>query len=469
MLLQKLRTYSFTFSELKHFLYVALPMVVSTGTDAVMMFVDKLFLSQYSQNAGEAYLNAALIGGLTSFVIIAFFLVTAGYSNALVAQYHGAKQTHTCARVMSQVLFLSTMAYPIILLLSAFVPSFFSFFDHSPLQTKLESSYTRILLWGAWFTIMRHGMGGFFTGIHKTNVVMVANVAGMLINIPLNYIFIFGKMGLPAMGIAGAALATIIGWAVSLIILLIAYYGNKTHKAFTTRIRPRFDHVLFKKLCRFGFPSAVQTVFAVLVFDFFISVMSSYGEAVGSAVTIAINWDSMFFIPMLGAGFATTAIVGQHMGARNIFETKRAVFLALTVMMGYAILVASLMLIFTAPLVEIFLGKMKNADIVRPMAQTMVRLACIYLLADALNIGISGALRGAGDTRAIMIIDICLQALFGLSIYAFTMSKVLSPLGSWFVFIGYAISVGLGMLLRFLHGRWQHISVIEGGEKPLSA
>lgn len=464
MLLRKLKPYSFTFSELKHFLYITIPMVVSTGTDAVMMFADKLFLSQYSENSGAAYLNASLIGGLTSFVIISFFLVTAGYSNALVAQYYGAQQPQQCTRVISQVIFFSFMAYPIIVLLSAFVPAFFRLFDHSPLQTKLESSYTRILLFGAWFTILRHGIGGFFTGIHKTSIVMIANVVGMLINIPLNYLFIFGKMGFPAMGIAGAAVATIIGWAVSLGILLTSYYSRHIHQKFTTRKNPKFDDALFKKLCYFGFPSAIQTVFAVLIFDFFISVMNSYGEAVGSAVTIAINWDSMFFVPMLGAGFATTAIVGQHMGARNIFETKRAVVLSLTVMMTYAIIVASLMLTFTAPLVEVFLHKIQAADVVRPMAQTMVRLACVYLLADALNIGMSSALRGAGDTRAIMIIDIVLQAFFGLAIYVFAMSKTLSPLGSWFLFIGYSMSLGLGMSLRFLQGRWRYMNVIHDSE-----
>ena len=465
MLLRKLKLYSFTFSELKHFLHITIPMVVSTGTDAVMMFADKLFLSQYSENSGAAYLNASLIGGLTSFVIISFFLVTAGYSNALVAQYYGAQQPEQCMRVISQVIFFACMAYPIIVLLSAFVPAFFNLFDHSPLQTKLESSYTRILLLGAWFTILRHGIGGFFTGIHKTGIVMTANVIGMLINIPLNYLFIFGKMGLPAMGIAGAAVATIIGWAVSLSILLASYYSAGIHQKFTTRKNPKFDGALFKKLCYFGFPSAIQTVFAVLIFDFFISVMNSYGEAVGSAVTIAINWDSMFFVPMLGAGFATTAIVGQHMGARNIFETKRAVLLSLTVMMTYAIIVASLMLLFTAPLVEVFLSKMEAADMVRPMAQTMVRLACVYLIADALNIGMSSALRGAGDTRAIMIIDIVLQAFFAVAIYVFAMSKTLSPLGSWFLFIGYSISLGLGMSLRFLQGRWRYMHVIHESEK----
>ncbi len=462
-MLQKLKRYSFTFSELKHFLYITLPMVVSTGTDAVMMFADKFFLSQYSKSSGEAYLNAALIGGITSFVIIAFFLVTAGYSNALVAQYYGARQTKLCARVISQVIFFALMTYPIILFLSVFVSSFFSFFNHSPLQTQLESSYTRILLFGALFTILRHGIGGFFTGIHKTGIVMVANVVGMLINIPLNYFFIFGKMGFPAMGIAGAAIATIIGWMVSLSILLGAYYSTSIHRKFATRKNMKFDRALLKKLCRFGFPSAIQTVFAMLVFDFFIIVMSSYGEIVGSAVTIAINWDSMFFIPMLGAGFATTAIVGQHMGARNIFETRRAVILSLTVMMTYAVIVAFFMLIFAAPMVEMFLSKMKNADAVRPMGQTMVRLACVYLLADALNIGMSGVLRGAGDTRAIMIIDIVIQAIFGFSIYVFVISKMLSPIGAWVLFIGYSISLGFGMSLRFFQGRWQHIRVIHDG------
>lgn len=461
MLIRKIRPYFFNFSELKHFLNIAFPMIISTGTTATMMFFDRLFLSQYSENSGEAYLNASLIGSVTSFVIISFFFVTAGYSNALVAQYYGADNKKMCSKVIHQVIFFSLLVYPIILILNMLVPYFFNAFNHSPLQTKLETTYTRILLLGALFPILSNGIGGFFIGIHKTRIIMTANLIGLFINIPFNYILIFGIGIIPPLGVAGAAIATILSSIISMVILLMKYYSKKIDTEFSTRSKPIFNKALFNKILYFGTPSGVETVFSVLAFNFFVAVMSSYGEIAGAATTIAINWDSMSFIPMIGAGFATTAVVGQHMGAKDIFKVKRAVFLSCVVTFAYALIMSLIMFLFTSAFVEIFLGKMQQADTVRPMAIVMLRLACGYLLFDAITIIISGALRGAGDTRAVMMLYITIDLIFGVLIYIFAMNQIVSPLGAWFLFIGFAISLASAMLIRFFKGHWQHITVIE--------
>lgn len=457
----RLKPYLFTRSELSHFLAIAVPMVISNATDALMMFVDRLFLAHYGTGSGEAYINAALIGAITSFVSISFFAVIAGYSNALVAQYYGAQKKHMCSKVVSQSVLFAFVVYPLMIAASFLMPWFFNLFGHSPLQTQLESTYTRVLLLGSVFSVLRAGIGGFFIGIHKTKIVMIANLAGLVINVPLNYVFIFGTGVTPSLGIAGAAIATIISSAVACAILIAYYVAHKTHREFVTRIFPKIDWSIMRRLIRFGLPTGVELVFGLLVFDFFIMAMSSYGESVGAAVTIAINWDSMFFIPMIGAGFATTAVVGQHMGARNIFQARRAVFLSCTVMFVYAVIVGALMIIFSYPLVNMFLENMASKNEVRPLAVIMMRLASLYLLADSLNISIAGALRGAGDTRAVMTIFLIINAIFGAAIFTFAMNRLVSPLGAWLIFVCFAIALGFGMLARFLGGKWQHIVMVD--------
>ena len=140
-----------------------------------------------------------------------------------------------CGLAIIQALYLSLISYPILICFIPIIKYVFIFAKQEPLLTDFASTYARTLLAGSIFLITRTAAGSFFVGIGKTKIVMIANLIGALVNIPLNYVLIFGKFGLPAMAIQGAALGTVCSSGVSCIILLGTYLREMSHSPYRTK------------------------------------------------------------------------------------------------------------------------------------------------------------------------------------------------------------------------------------------
>jgi MATE family multidrug resistance protein len=443
---------------LRRLLAIALPMVVSQASDSIMMFVDRLFLSRL----GEAYLSAAMSGGLTQFMVSSLFIGTVGYTNAVVAQLFGAERREKCAEATVQGMILALICYPIILAVSPLARYLFVIAGQSELQVALGYQYYQVLIFGSVFLVLRFAISGFFLGIGRTRVVMIANLVGMVVNIPANYALIYGKLGFPALGLTGAALGTILGSFTACLILLAFYLRPANRRDFATHRGFRFNAQTMKTLVRFGVPAGFEMFLNVTAFNLFVQFMQSYGTGVAAAVTITFNWDIVAFIPMLGMSFAVTALVGQFVGARDYLTAKKAAYLSLRVAWIYS---GSMVIIFvtaTRILVGTFASGFGDAgpEIAR-MATIMLRLAALYILADSAQLVFAGALRGAGDTRWVMYISVGLH--WGFSIAAILLIRVVqvAPLGAWVAFIVFVILLGVAMFLRFRTGRWEQIRMIE--------
>ncbi len=443
---------------LKDLFHMAFPMIISQGTETIMMFFDRLFLSKLGKN----FISASLSGGLSSFVFASLFIGIVGYANAISAQYYGAKEYGKCSLTINQGFYLSCGFYPIILLIVPFVKLLFIKIGHTGQQVELEFLYFRILMFGSILILLRSVLVGFFLGIGRTGVVMFANIAGMCINIPLNYILIFGKFGFPKLGIMGAALGTLGGSLSIVIILACVYFGNYYNTRYSTRKFRKFDKEVMKKLLRFGMPAGAELFMNVLAFNIFILLMHSYSEFVAAAVSITFNWDIVAFIPMLGLGIATTALVGQQMGAKNHKGAEKIAYLSMKVSYVYAFTMMTLFIVLAPVLVKIFSGGMNNVDLknIMPMAETMLRLASLYTLADATQLVFAGALRGAGDTNWVMRFSVTLHWI--MAITAVILIKVIKadPVSVWGMFIVFIVILGSTMFVRFRLGAWKKIQMI---------
>jgi MATE family multidrug resistance protein len=201
-------------------------------------------------------------------------------------------------------------------------------------------------------------------------------------------------------------------------------------------------------------------------FNLFVQSMHSYGTKVAAAVTIAFNWDLVAFLPMLGMGHAVTALVGQNVGAGNMPEARKSTFTGLKTAWVYS---GSMVLIFVfgaRALVNVFLPGLEDGGAgVAPMAITMLRLASLYILADSAQLVFVGALRGAGDTRWVMIVSVALHWLFAGA--ALVLIKVLrvDPVISWVSFICIIIIMGITYFFRFRGGKWENIRMIDRGRE----
>ncbi|MEW5818249.1 MAG: MATE family efflux transporter, partial [Spirochaetota bacterium] len=436
-------------TTLARLLRIAFPMVISQASDSIMLFVSRLFLSRL----GEEYLSASMSGGLTQFMLSSFFIGTVGYVNALVAQLYGAERKEECAEATFQAVLLAAACYPLLLVISPLARYLFLLSGQQPVQIALGYEYFQTLVFGSIFLVLRFAVSGFFLGIGRTTAVMLANLTAMLISIPANYVFIFGKLGFPAMGLRGAALGTISGNMIAFIILFTLFLrpGNRrefnTHKCF--RLNRRFIEILL----RFGLPTGFEMFLNMSAFNIFLQFMHSYGIHVAAAVTITFNWDIVAFIPMIGMSNAATALVGQNIGAGDYEEAKHSTYVALRVAWIYS---GSMMLLFlfaTRHLVGTFAsGFDGNTRDIIVLASVMLRLASIYTLADSAQLIFTGALRGAGDTRWVMLMSVGLHWAFAVvSIFIIRVVKA-DPVTVWIFFIGLIVCLGIAMFLRFRSG-----------------
>ena len=436
---------------------IAVPMVLSQASETINLFVDRLFLSRL----GKLYISGAMSGGLTTFNVMSLFIGIIGYVNAIVAQNDGAGKKHSCAGATAQSVRLAFIGWPILILTIPLVRLFFVSLGHVPELVELEMTYFRILIFGSIFGLIRYALAGFFIGLGRTRVVMLANFAGMLINVPANWILIFGRFGVPAMGITGAAIGTLLGSVTIMVILLAVYLSPSYRKEFGTTEEIKFDRGISKLLLKFGTPAGVENFLNVAAFNFFVQLMYTYGPDTAAAVTIAFNYDMVAFIPMMGLGFAATTLTGRYLGARNIPGAEHAVKLTMAVTWSFALIIVILFISGARPLVGVFTSELENGGIdVAPTAVAMLRMAAIYTLADATQLILAGSLRGAGDTRFVMRISIGLHWVFaGIAWYAIKIARI-SPIAMWAIFIVFVITLGAAMFLRYRFGKWRKISLV---------
>ena len=236
--------------SLRHMFSIAAPMVVSQASETLMLFFNRWVVSFL----GADHIPASMSGGLSSFVFTSFFAGITGYVNALAAQYHGAGREERCVQVASQGFWLALAFYPFLLLLIPAGHGLFVLAGHGPRQVFLEFAYYRILMFGSFLFLFQSVLVGYFIGIGKTRVVMVANLLGILVNLPLNWCLVFGKLGFPKLGIEGAALGTLGGTLFIVTILFISYLRSPGYRAGAgTRVwAPRRD--LLGRLLKFGLP-----------------------------------------------------------------------------------------------------------------------------------------------------------------------------------------------------------------------
>jgi len=444
--------------DLKLLLNMALPMIISQASETIMMFSDRLFLSWLGKN----YISAAMSGGLSAFVFNSFFIGIVGYTNALAGQYFGAGRERECLRATAQGIYLSIAFVPLIFLIIPAVKYTFIAAGHTDNQITLEYQYFSILMTGAVFMLLRNALAGFFLGIGETRIVMIANMAGMLINVPLNYILIFGKLGFPAMGLTGAALGTVCGSFFIMVILLAAYMRHGIYRQYRSSSIWKYSSTLMNKLLKFGLPSGTELFLNVFAFNIFLQLMHSISEDVAAAVTITFNYDMVAFIPMLGLGIAVTAMTAQQMGAGNTEGAKKATWLALKTGYTYAFIMMVIFIFGADLLVSFFTkGLTANEAEMKNLAVWMVRLAAIYTLADVTQLVFGGALRGAGDTRFVMYISVLLHWIMAVGALVLIKFSHASPMTVWILFIGFVVTLGGAMFLRFHRGAWKSITVID--------
>jgi MATE family multidrug resistance protein len=442
------------FSEL---LRLALPMVVSQGTFAVMIFTDRYFMSQID----PVHMAAALGGGVASFFSFCFFIGLLGYANAMAAQYLGAGEPEKCPKVVTQGLIITLMSAPFLTLITFLVAGIFAGMGHEPEQVELERTYYLVLMSGVLVTLAKTCLASYFAGIGRTRVVMICDVFGLVINVPLSYVMVFGKLGVPELGIVGAGISTVIATVLAFL-LFVAFYLHKEHREkFAVLQSFKLETRILRRFWRLGFPSGLELFLNVAAFNLFLLMFQSYGVAEGAAAAIVFNWDILSFVPMIGLHLGVISLIGRFVGARNMTRVDEVMTAAFVVALAYGVFLATLYITYRFPLVDVFAPPSGDFSDIRALSAWMMIGLSSYVLADAVILVSGGILRGAGDTRWLMIASVTLH--WAMLVAQFFIIQVfrLSPKVSWFAFVVMILAIAVVYAFRLRRGHWRDPEVLE--------
>lgn len=438
---------------------IALPLILSNSCHAVNMFVDRLMLTQYSDEASAA----AFTGGLTNFTIACVFVGTIGYTGTFVAQYEGARHRERIGSAVWSGIWLALLGALFLGSGILWAAPLFRGFRHEPEVARQEIVYFTILCKGAGLFLLNNALSCFWTGRGKTGVVLAISAVITLFNLPLNYIMIFGKLGCPALGAAGAAWATVIAAGIGTLIYFAAFLSPSAQKHFRTR-RPVFDFPLLRRMIRFGLPAGLHLALDLFAFNTFSLLMGSYGVAVHTASSITFGINNIAFCPMMGIGMTSGILVGQAVGAENVPLARKSVRNCLVIMEIYSIAM-SVLFVFCQPLVLgpfTRIGDPAQAETLR-IASFMLYFISAYLCFDGVNLTFSNALRGAGDTRFPMWV-MSTVGIFGFALPCLLL--FLSGRPWWTLWIAFDTEILLLCLIfswRYRQGKWTKMRVIELG------
>ena len=440
-------------------LKVMTPLVLAMAANAVNQFVDRLFLAHYS----DAAIEGSLPGGMLGWLFICFAMSTVAYSGTFVAQYHGAGNPRSAVRSLGQGLYLSLMSIPFFAALIPLGNWLFSLTGAAQDVIAAEISYFDVMMAGAVFNVAGAVLGGYFAGIRRTRIAGLAVLAGNLSNIPLDWLFIFGKGPLPQMGIEGAAVASVIAQAVTCIILGCALAWDSTVRSAGARRIFRFIPRLSARILKFGFPSGVHVALDCFTFTVFVMMtarLDSMSLAV-SNIVFAINHIS--FAPLCGMGQAAGVMVGNCQGAADHEGARRAGWSCVIVAWAYFAFFAVFIFTCGGWLMDLFHAEASSfdADAFRTLGCELMAILVTWGLFDATDIVLSGALKGAGDTRFVLMTYGSIGCFAWMPAFIAIMHFSPDIRHLWLTMPAYCGVCALVIVGRWIKGRWMKIKLVE--------
>ncbi len=450
----------------KELLAIAMPLIASTISWTVMQFCDRIFLTWHSNES----LAAVLPAGAVAWTITSLPMGIGFYCATFVAQYFGADQKEKIGAIVWQGIWIGLLCIPVYLLIGMYGELIFLTIGHSPNLAILEHEYFHALSFGSGAVILDAVISSFFVGQGKTGTVMYVNFFAAGLNLLLDFWFIFGGLGVPEMGIWGAGLATsIAAWAKILIFTWLFFLPRNAELG--TRSRWRLDFSLMKRYLRFGLPNGLQFLIEGLAVTFFFVVIPTISETASAAASVVFSINMLVIFPVFGLGMGCSTLVGQKIGEQQPDLASRATFNALILGLFYTGIFA--IAYIAAPGLFTFAHETEGGEFakIKDLVILYLKFVAVYCIFDTVQIVFVSAIKGAGDTRFVVIVTIITALLFvGVgSLGASLISEPNAKVNWWWLSLtGWILLLSAIYWLRFRQGKWRSMSVIEDASMCLS-
>ena len=404
---------------------MALPMVVSMLVNSLYNIVDSFFVARISEDAMTAlslvypiqnFVNAAAIGfGVGMNALIAFHLGAGEKDRASTAATHGL----ALSAVHGMVLMVGCIAA---------LPAFLGLFTRDPAVLDLGVRYGTIVFLFSVVIMLGLAFEKIFQAVGRMKVTMAALISGCLTNILLDPVMIFGLGPVPAMGIAGAALATGIGQVVSLAVYLVVYaVAPPPVRLGRAWLRP--DLRLDARLYAIGVPAILNLALPSLLVSVLNSLLAAFSQSYVVILGIYYKLQTFLYLPASGIVQGMRPIIGYNYGARE-YGRVRKIFSTTLVMCAAIMLLGTLLCLAGAePLIALFTD---NPETVALGGQAL-RILCAGFLVSTVSVAASGALEGLGKGAQSLIISL-MRYVAVMIPAAFLLCRLMGPTGVWHAF-----------------------------------
>ena len=396
--------------QAKKLIQLALPVLIAQVTQTMMGFIDTVMAGRVS----AVDMAAVAIG--TSLWLPALLFV-----QGLILAFTPVFAHH----LMSQAFYSAIFGTVGVLLFLSFAKTIFSMMELDPELADLSAGYLHGFMWGVPAFILYQILRGCAEGISYTLPTMIIGFVGLAVNIPANYIFIYGHFGMPAMGGAGCGVATaLVFWAMLIAMMIYMQFHKKFIEIapFSRLNKPNWKTIW--EMTKHGMPIAMALFFEVSLFAVIALLLAPLGATVVAGHQIALNFSSIVFMLPLSIGIAVSIRVGYYLGQDKLEISNLVTKIGLFIAFSLALFTAVITVLFKTQIALLY----NNNPEVLALAGSLMFLAALYQLSDSIQVVAAGALRGYKDTQSAFYITLISYWAIGMTLgYTLARTDIIVP------------------------------------------
>lgn len=424
--------------KIKQLLFILVPILVTQLGLFMMNFFDTTMSGHYS----SVDLAGVAIG---SSIWVSVFTGLSGIMLAvtpIIAQLVGAKKHDQVAFSLIQGGYLSVLLAILVIFLGSFLLN--PLLNAMNLESDVlvvAKSYLIALSYGMIPLFIFNVLRAFIDALGKTRVSMIITLITLPINTCLNYLLIFGKLGLPALGGVGAGYATSITYWIIMMITLMIIQKQAPFK--TYQVFSRFYQVSFtawREILVIGVPIGLAIFFETSIFSAVTLLMSQFDTATIASHQAAINFASLLYMVPLSISMALTIVIGFEVGAKRFYDAKQYSMIGITIAIAMACFSGLILVFFRSEIAALY----SDNHLVQKLTTQFLLYALFFQLSDAIQAPIQGALRGYKDVNTTFWMAFVSYWIIGLPLgYFLAQTTDLGPFGYW---IGLIIGLATGAI-----------------------
>lgn len=396
---------------------------------------------------GATPLAAASLANVVFTLLLTFGIGISYAITPLVAEAHGRQSRQEVSDLLRHGLLIGTVSGIVLVGIGLAATPLMHHINQPAEVVRLALPYQHIILVSIFPTMLFQTGRQFAEGLHQTFQAMVVVITCNLINIALNYLLIFGKMGFPALGLNGAGWATLIARTIMGIWMIAYVYSSQRFSSFRSGFAVgNYSGTLISKMLHIGIPAGIQFIFEVSAFGFSAIMMGWLGTTALAAHQIAINLATISYMMTSGLGAAATIRVGNYLGQRNFRLLREAAFTLLGMGAGIMMLWGIVFLFGRYYLPSLYISE---EEVIHTAAPLLV-IAALFQLWDGLQVVCAGALRGLQDVKIPSLLIFIAYWIIGLPMgYVLGFKLNWGPGGIWIgLLIGLFVTAS-AMVWRF--------------------